>query len=150
MYLKFQNGMCTSHPNTVASYALFLETYLRGCGADQVEGLLKQQDALVSFYQIHRDCFEKASNSTKRREILKKHLQSLEFPAEGGLRIPFNPRYSVCFSKIISLVVKGLIIDECRVMDSAKAPLWLVFENYDTFGKPVRVMFKCKLSPRKH
>jgi phosphatidylinositol-4,5-bisphosphate 3-kinase len=42
-----------------------------------------------------------------------------------------------------SLVAKGVIIDDCRVMDSAKAPLWLTFENADESGKPIRIMFKC-------
>jgi phosphatidylinositol-4,5-bisphosphate 3-kinase len=81
-------------PEISERYALILETFLRGCGQDLIEELLKQQDMIVSFYQMARDCFEKGSNSTRRKEILRKHLQSLDIPAEGFC-IPVNPRYTI-------------------------------------------------------
>jgi phosphatidylinositol kinase/protein kinase (PI-3 family) len=38
--------------------------------------------------------------------------------------------------------VGKIIVSKCRVMDSAKKPLWLVFENAEEGGDPVTVMFK--------
>jgi hypothetical protein len=36
----------------------------------------------------------------------------------------------------------GLKIEKCKTMDSAKAPLWLVFENADRHGENITVLFK--------
>jgi phosphatidylinositol kinase/protein kinase (PI-3 family) len=36
----------------------------------------------------------------------------------------------------------GLEVQSCKVMDSKKLPLWLVFRNADPSGKPIYVMFK--------
>jgi len=42
-----------------------------------------------------------------------------------------------------SITVSRLILDKCRVLDSARAPLWLCFENADKLSKePVNVLFK--------
>jgi hypothetical protein len=35
-----------------------------------------------------------------------------------------------------------LLVDECKVMGSAKRPLWLVFRNADPLGAKVIIMFK--------
>ena len=117
-------------PEISERYALILESYLRGCGSDCVEELLKQQELIMSLHQIARDVFVSANTTTKRKDLLKKHLFSLDLPS--NIINPLNP----------SIIVKNLIIEECKVMDSAKAPLWLVFENADDLGKPIRIMFK--------
>ena len=41
-----------------------------------------------------------------------------------------------------SMEVHKLVIEKCRVMDSAKLPLWLVFANSEPEAKQVYVMFK--------
>lgn len=41
-----------------------------------------------------------------------------------------------------AMVVKGMIFDKCKVMDSAAFPLWLCFENEDPFADPIFVLFK--------
>jgi phosphatidylinositol-4,5-bisphosphate 3-kinase len=117
-------------PEISERYALILETYLRGCGQDCVEELLKQQELVMSLHQIAKDVFQSATTTSKRKDLLKKHLFSLDLPS--NIINPLNP----------SIAVKNLIIDDCKVMDSAKAPLWLVFENADDLGKPIRIMFK--------
>lgn len=41
------------------------------------------------------------------------------------------------------MIVNGLQIEKCKSMDSAKAPLWLVFKNADPLGDDVWLIFKC-------
>lgn len=40
------------------------------------------------------------------------------------------------------MVVKGIVVEKCKVMDSAAFPLWLTFENEDPFAEPISVLFK--------
>ena len=41
------------------------------------------------------------------------------------------------------MVANGILVEKCRSMDSAKAPLWIVFTNADPLGQPINVIFKC-------
>lgn len=41
-----------------------------------------------------------------------------------------------------AMVVKGVIVEKCKVMDSAAFPLWLSFESEDPFSEPISVLFK--------
>jgi hypothetical protein len=45
------------------------------------------------------------------------------------------PKFKLPLSPKIE--VKGIIAEKCKVMDSAKKPLWLVFSNADETGKDV-------------
>ncbi len=62
--------------------------------------------------------------------MLEDGLRRMEFPAK--FQLPLDPRQEV----------KGVIVDKCKYMDSKKQPLWLVFENAEKRGAPIRVIFK--------
>jgi hypothetical protein len=62
--------------------------------------------------------------------VLEEGLKRVEFPAK--FQLPLDPRQEV----------KGLIIEKCKYMDSKKLPLWLVFDNAEKRGAPIRVIFK--------
>ena len=64
------------------------------------------------------------------QDILRRGLGKIPLPPEFAL--PLDPR----------IRVKRLIISKCRVMTSAKLPMWLTFENADPDGEKVVVMFK--------
>ena len=71
----------------------------------------------------------KDRNTFIRTELdnqLQKHLSNAKFT------LPLDPRMECC----------GLRVEKCKVMDSKKLPLWLVFRNSDPLGEPVYVMFK--------
>lgn len=63
-------------------------------------------------------------------QVLKEGLKKMDFPSK--FLLPLDPRQEV----------KGLFIDKCKYMDSKKLPLWLVFENAEKRGAPIRVIFK--------
>jgi phosphatidylinositol-4,5-bisphosphate 3-kinase len=58
-------------------------------------------------------------------------LRSIVIPEE--FHLPMDPR----------LIVRGFIIEKCKVMNSKKKPFWLTFENASPFAnEPVMTMFK--------
>ncbi|RNF26960.1 putative phosphatidylinositol 3-kinase 2 [Trypanosoma conorhini] len=65
-----------------------------------------------------------------RIDCLREHLKSLSLPPRFTL--PLNPAMECC----------GLDIGKCKVMDSKKFPLWLVFRNFQEECEPFYVIFK--------
>ena len=83
--------------------------------------------------------------------MLRQKLTELELPET--FCVPIDPSFvarGVCVCVCVCVFLRkchitlllGLIIDKCKTMDSAKAPLWLVFENADRHGDPITVLFK--------
>lgn len=72
----------------------------------------------------------KAAKPNRRDQILQEALRHIVIP--NGAVLPVNPSY----------MVKGLMIDKCRWLDSFTVPLWLVFENFDDGEDPLFVIFK--------
>ncbi|KDO31801.1 hypothetical protein SPRG_03721 [Saprolegnia parasitica CBS 223.65] len=59
-------------------------------------------------------------------------LTALNATLPASYQLPIDPRVEV----------GKLIVAKCKVMSSAKLPLWLVFENAEAGGDPVTVIFK--------
>ncbi|POM62167.1 Phosphatidylinositol Kinase [Phytophthora palmivora] len=66
------------------------------------------------------------------KRAMQQGLEALNELLPGSFQLPLDPR----------IEVGKIIVSKCRVMDSAKKPLWLVFENAEEGGDPVTVMFK--------
>lgn len=47
-----------------------------------------------------------------------------------------------CALLIFSIQVKGIIVDQCRVMESKKKPLWMTLKNSDPAGPNIVLMLK--------
>ena len=43
---------------------------------------------------------------------------------------------------VLNTSVFFLRVDKCKVMDSKMRPLWIVFENDDSYGDDIYVIFK--------
>jgi hypothetical protein len=50
--------------------------------------------------------------------------------------------YLYCPLPVPLLQVKGIIVDQCRVMESKKKPLWLTLKNCDPAGENIVLMLK--------
>eukprot|EP00727_Mastigamoeba_balamuthi_P000750 m51a1_g10672 putative phosphatidylinositol- -diphosphate 3-kinase (1278) ;mRNA; f:26325-31812 len=112
---------------TGARYALLLEAYLRGCGKERLS-LIRQQEFICRLRDISSEI--KAMKDADRQAHLEKQLATLDF--HSGLNLPGNPDF----------LASGLRIGDCTYKDSKKLPLWLVFENADSGGEPLRLIFK--------
>eukprot|EP00727_Mastigamoeba_balamuthi_P006638 m51a1_g2595 putative phosphatidylinositol 3- (1445) ;mRNA; r:440263-446902 len=109
-------------------YGILLEAYLRSCGEFRKE-ILKQTKLLTALEQVAKQ-LKTQQGRDARMKVLQEGLNKIRF--DGVLQLPIDPRFSV----------SGLLVNQCRYMDSKKLPLWLVFQNADPRGRPIYVIFK--------
>lgn len=117
-------------------YAVILNSYLEVCGRKQSE-ILKLQDRLFSADGIFaRICSMVKGRKKDGMEVMRKVMQD-----ELGILNELLPN---CFQLPLDsrIEVNKIVISKCRVMDSAKLPLWLEFENAEPGGDPVIIIFK--------
>jgi len=106
---------------------VLLEQYLRNCGSHRIA--LGHQTFVISkleeVSQIVKDTGE-----GERVRVLRQELGGIVFPKR--FQLPLDPH----------MVCRGINPAKCRVMDSAKMPLWLCFQNVKKEEKPHMVLFK--------
>ncbi|KAG6612614.1 phosphatidylinositol 3 and 4-kinase-like protein [Phytophthora cinnamomi] len=117
-------------------YGTILNTYLDVCSS-KMRAILKLQDKLFSEGgMLERICqsvkAKKNDGAVEMKRAMQQGLEALNELLPGSFQLPLDPR----------IEVGKIIVNKCRVMDSAKKPLWLVFENAEEGGDPVTVMFK--------
>jgi len=108
-------------------YGLILQEYLRNCGGHRRE-LLKQSGIIAQLYTIAMKI--KQTKPEDHLKVLRDELLNLNHPPKFTL--PLSPK----------MEVQGIMVEKCKVMDSKKLPLWLVFENADENAAPIYVIFK--------
>ncbi|EFC49347.1 predicted protein, partial [Naegleria gruberi] len=114
-------------PTAKERHGLILEEYLLNSGGHRRE-LLKQNGVLDQLLDIAIKI--KHEKKATVNEALVQLLHGLKQPPK--YKLPLSPRMEVI----------GIIPEKCRVMDSAKRPLWLCFKNADETGDDILVMFK--------
>eukprot|EP00026_Physarum_polycephalum_P001561 Phypoly_transcript_01563.p1 GENE.Phypoly_transcript_01563~~Phypoly_transcript_01563.p1 ORF type:complete len:1080 (-),score=193.50 Phypoly_transcript_01563:61-3189(-) len=114
---------------TALRYSLLLATYLRAT-EEHVEVLLCQHELISKLLTITRQIKEESS-ATKRIKRLGELLGSSVFLSPTR-QLPLCPTISI----------KNAVVEKCKVMDSAKLPMWAVFENADPLGTPAAFLFK--------
>ncbi len=114
-------------PSISERYGLILEEYLLNCGSHRRE-LLKQNGIVEQLFNIAM--LIKETNKADQVSVLRQELAKMTIP----------PKFKLPLSTRVDL--SGILIDKCKVMNSKKLPLWLVFENADRTGSPVYVIFK--------
>ena len=147
-------------------HELMLAFYLNRCGAQRED--LVQQKMLVAGLKKIAVQLKSISNCNGRKKLLRAELAKLPLPAK--FQLPHDPAYAlpamISDADIVSLFcisvwVKGLVIEECKYMDSLhgkttnspplgsvysrskQLPLFLVFENADPSEKErVKIIFK--------
>lgn len=109
-------------------HGLILEEYLKTCGSHRRE-LVKQNAVVEQLLTIAM----KIKKVKKADQVKVLHEELKQFKHPPKFKLPLSPR----------LEVKGIIVNKCKVMDSAKLPIWLAFENCDTTSSlPILVIFK--------
>lgn len=117
-------------------YGTILNAYLDVC-SHKMRAILKLQDKLFAadgmFERICQSVkAKKRDGSEEMKKAMREGLEALNDVLPSSFQLPIDPRVEV----------GKIIVNKCRVMDSAKKPLWLVFENAEEGGDPVTVMFK--------
>ncbi|GAB6031821.1 hypothetical protein CHUAL_010223 [Chamberlinius hualienensis] len=120
-------------PAVSVRFGLILEAYCRG-SVEHLKCLKKQVEALGKLKLMNELIKQK---SREPREKVRLHMfetlsKSSFRDTLCGLKNPINP--SITFSQ--------LKIEHCKFMDSKMKPLWLVFENDDSYGEDTSIIFK--------
>jgi hypothetical protein len=127
-HILFWHLKAEMHVPTVRErHGLLLEEYLMNCGSHRRD-LMKQNGIIEQLFSLAM--LIKRTKKPDQIEVLRQELSKLRHPPK--FKLPLSPR----------MEVKAIIPDKCKVMDSAKLPLWLVFENADPTGEPIYIIFK--------
>ena len=123
-------------------FSLILAEYLRAVEPEVRTELGHQGFVMRRLVAIAKDVNECEGGKAARKKLLHERLRATALPAT--FQLPLSP----------DVICDGIRIEECRVMDSKKKPLWLVFDaiewrdvhNNDE-GEPLRhfkfpVLFK--------
>lgn len=114
-YLKSECDEVYDYQNTVR-FRYLLERYLRGLSESRLSTLVRQVlglDKLMNLAEALRD-----KSKEERVKFMQTQMQRVDF-SEMLQNIP-DPINNDRF-------LGELLLDECRIMDSAKRPLWLVW-----------------------
>ncbi|XP_065319606.1 phosphatidylinositol 4,5-bisphosphate 3-kinase catalytic subunit alpha isoform-like isoform X2 [Gordionus sp. m RMFG-2023] len=108
---------------SISHYALLLEAYCRACGSYQLKSLIKQVEASEKLGNLSETI--KSRDDLNPKEKLKFFRHQLRQPdfqeALQNLPSPIDNSY----------ILGELIVDECKILSSAKKPFWLVWTNPD-------------------
>uniref|UniRef100_T1J0V3 Phosphatidylinositol-4,5-bisphosphate 3-kinase n=1 Tax=Strigamia maritima TaxID=126957 RepID=T1J0V3_STRMM len=112
--------------STSVRFGLLLEAFCRGIGY-QLKELIRQVEALEKLTKLTDSLKEHKDDTQKDRlKFLYEQVQQPDF-LETLQNFPSPLNSSCIFGK--------LLVKECKILDSAKRPLWLVFQNPDPMAE---------------
>ena len=126
----------SSNPASYAAMALSMRV-LTTHAPPATRALLCEQQSLWGkngvFAAVCRHVQEqKGASGAKLQARARQALGELASVLKSPLTLPLDAR----------MRVGKLVVDKCKVMDSAKLPLWLTFEHPESPGELLRIIFK--------
>ncbi|CAK4077284.1 unnamed protein product [Aphanomyces euteiches] len=119
-------------------YGLLLNTYVEVC-SHKMRAILKLQDALFSeggqidqICQLVKQLKQQNKSKDEMKAAMCERLVQLNETLSTTYQLPIDPRVEV----------GKVLVNKCKIMSSAKLPLWLEFENAEEGGDPVVIIFK--------
>ncbi|KAG8451016.1 hypothetical protein GDO86_003339 [Hymenochirus boettgeri] len=114
-------------------YQYLLAALLCCCGKGLREEFDRQCWLVNTLSKLAQKVREGAPSS--RPTILREGLEDVKqfFTVNGSCRLPLSP----------SLLVKGIVPQECSHFNSNAVPLKLTFQNVDPLGENIPIIFKC-------
>ncbi|XP_018318828.1 phosphatidylinositol 4,5-bisphosphate 3-kinase catalytic subunit delta isoform [Agrilus planipennis] len=118
-------------PSVSVRFGLILEAYCRG-SQEHLTALGKQLECLERLKKCSESVRTRKDKDKARAALIEDLQQPHCIEALHNIRNPLDPSFRC-----------GKIrIEKCKVMDSKMKPLWVVFENSDTFGDDIYFIFK--------
>lgn len=133
-YLKSECDEAEDYFNTIR-FRYLLERYLRGIPEAQLSTLVRQVQGLDKLMNLAEALKDKTTKE-ERMKFMRDQLERVDF-SEMLENIPDPTNHERFLGK--------LLIDDCRIMDSAKRPLWLVWSLPVMDDKQAEVF---RLNPR--
>ncbi|XP_033641996.1 phosphatidylinositol 4,5-bisphosphate 3-kinase catalytic subunit alpha isoform-like [Asterias rubens] len=124
-------------PKVSQRFGLMLEAYCRALGP-YLKLIVKQVEAIDKLTNLTISLNERKDDTSKDRlKYLSDQMQQADFiDALQHFPLPLNPNFTL----------GKLKVEDCRIMSSAKRPLWLVWENQDFMAEAmfddIKVIFK--------
>ncbi|RWS15774.1 Phosphatidylinositol-4:5-bisphosphate 3-kinase catalytic subunit alpha-like isoform [Dinothrombium tinctorium] len=102
---------------------LLLEAYCRGIGKRVLKSTIRQVEALEKLTKLTDTLKERKDDTQKERlKFLSAQVKQADY-LETLQNFPSPLNHNI--------ILGELVVEECRIMDSAKRPLWLVWTNPD-------------------
>ncbi|KFV72298.1 Phosphatidylinositol 4,5-bisphosphate 3-kinase catalytic subunit delta isoform, partial [Dryobates pubescens] len=121
-------------PAVALRFGLILEAYCRG-STHHMKVLMKQGEALNKMKALNDFVKVSSQKATKPQTKEMMHVcmkQETYLEALSHLQSPLNP----------NIILAEVCVDQCTFMDSKMKPLWIVFNNEETGGGGVGIIFK--------
>ncbi|KFP79806.1 Phosphatidylinositol 4,5-bisphosphate 3-kinase catalytic subunit delta isoform, partial [Acanthisitta chloris] len=121
-------------PAVSLRFGLILEAYCRG-STHHMKVLMKQGEALNKMKALNDFVKVSSQKATKPQTKEMMHVcmkQETYLEALSHLQSPLNP----------NIILAEVCVDQCTFMDSKMKPLWIVFNNEETGGGGVGIIFK--------
>ncbi|XP_035226902.1 phosphatidylinositol 4,5-bisphosphate 3-kinase catalytic subunit alpha isoform-like isoform X2 [Stegodyphus dumicola] len=113
-------------PAIATRFGLLLEAYCRGVGS-HLKSIVRQVEALEKLTKLTDILKERKDDTQKERlKFLYEQVQQADYlEALQNFPSPLNNNH----------VLGNLIVEDCKILDSAKRPLWLVWLNPDPMAE---------------
>lgn len=118
---------CTS---VFERFGTLLLLYILNCGPHELS--LRKQSFVNDKLKVIADKIKEGKSKEQRIAEAKKELAELNMDLPSRFCLCLTPKIECCSIKS----------EKCKVMDSKKLPLWIVFENADSYGKDFYTIFK--------
>ncbi|XP_068772181.1 phosphatidylinositol 4,5-bisphosphate 3-kinase catalytic subunit delta isoform isoform X3 [Struthio camelus] len=121
-------------PAVALRFGLILEAYCRG-STHHMKVLMKQGEALNKMKALNDFVKVSSQKATKPQTKEMMHMcmkQETYLEALSHLQSPLNP----------NIILTEVCVEQCTFMDSKMKPLWIVFNNEETGGGGVGIIFK--------
>lgn len=116
-------------PEVADRYGALLDSYLRHC---RTRSQIGHEMFVISRLQALSEAV-KDVKAPKRAAFLKQSLQSMQEGLPESFRLPLFPK----------MAFKGFNVDNCRIMNSKKLPIWLeLIPAHPPGAPPVQVLYK--------
>mmetsp|Transcript_22545 Transcript_22545/g.32952 ORF Transcript_22545/g.32952 Transcript_22545/m.32952 type:complete len:1155 (+) Transcript_22545:111-3575(+) len=109
-------------------FIILLQIYIRNCGHHRIE--LGHQMFVMKRLENVAENVKRGESKSDRLSILREHLRKTVLPKE--FQLPLNPH----------IKVRGIDVEECKVMESKKKPLWLNMINAKPASPNIVLMLK--------
>jgi len=118
-----------SNPSVMIRYGMLLEAFCRGLGP-HLKHLNRQVEALDKLTKL-TDSIKERPNETadKRLKYLNEQISQADYME--SLQNFYSPLEN-------TLMLGEVMVNQCKVMDSAKKPLWLVWKNPDPLADKLK------------
>ena len=115
-----------SNPLFTVRFGLVLEAFCRGL-CSHLKGLIRQVEAMDKLTLLSDTLKEKRNEAYKdRNKFFKEQIQQSDY---------LEALQNFCSPVNAAQYLGQLQVEPCRILDSAKKPLWLVWENPDPMAE---------------